>query len=185
MRHISKEEFEAKLEYILESPKEAGALKMIVIRPVSNERKILNSVELTVAGGAKGDSWASGTWMTLPNGSPDPVVQIAVMNYRVLEVIADSENQRSLAGDALCVDLDLSEENLKVGDRLKLGEAELEVTPQPHTGCSKFKERFGLDALAFISSPQGKALRLRGVYMRVVKNGFVKAGDRIEKMRTQ
>ena len=44
----------------------------------------------------------------------------------------------------------------------------IEVTPPPHTGCKKFVERFGLDAMVFVNSGVGKELGLRGVNARVV-----------------
>ncbi|EDY84274.1 hypothetical protein VDG1235_3905 [Verrucomicrobiia bacterium DG1235] len=181
MCHITEEEFVEKLDYIKSAPCDRGVLKMIVIRPAENEREVLDSCQLSVQGGAHGDSWAKKCWMTLPDGSPDPIVQIAMMNYRVLEVIAGTDEERALAGDALCVDFDLSDENLKEGDRLKIGEAKLEVTRQPHNGCGKFAKRFGKEALAFINSPVGKALHLRGIYVRVVEDGLVRKGDRIQK----
>ena len=47
------------------------------------------------------------------------------------------------------------------------------MTPQPHTGCGKFVERFGVDAMKFVNSPEGRALNLRGINAKVVKGGMV------------
>ena len=47
----------------------------------------------------------------------------------------------------------------------------LEVTDDPHTGCKKFSARFGLEALMFVNSPEGRALNLRGINTRVVQAG--------------
>ena len=53
----------------------------------------------------------------------------------------------------------------------------IEVSEKPHTGCAKFAERFGNDALRFVSTPTGNCLRLRGVCARVVQSGHIRVGD--------
>ena len=87
-----------------------------------------------------------------------------------------------LAGDQLVVDLDLSEDNLPAGTKLRLGDAVIEITDQPHTGCAKFSRRFGVEAHRFVNSEVGTQLHLRGVNARVVQEGTIRAGDRIEKL---
>ncbi len=62
-----------------------------------------------------------------------------------------------------------------------MGTAVIEITDQAHTGCLKFAQRFGNDALKFVNQPEGRALRLRGVYARVIAAGTVQAGDSIRK----
>ena len=104
------------------------------------------------------------------------------MNTRCLDLVAGSRDRWALAGDNLLVDLDLSEVNLATGQRLKIGEAILEITAKPHTGCSKFSQRFGAEALKFVNSAEGKALRLRGVHAQVIQPGRITVGDRIEKL---
>ena len=51
-----------------------------------------------------------------------------------------------------------------------MGSAVIEVTKQPHTGCAKFVERFGLDAMKFVNSDEGSgftcgALMLASPYL--------------------
>ena len=74
----------------------------------------------------------------------------------------------ALAGDQLYVDLDLSVDNLPAGSRLAVGDAVIEVTAEPHTGCAKFTRRFGLAAHRWINGRAGQAERLRGICAKVV-----------------
>ena len=85
-------------------------------------------------------------------------------------------------GDQLIVDLDLSEDNLPAWTRLQIGSAVIEVTDQPHRGCGKFIQRFGLDAHRFVNSETGMQLKLRGVNARVVTLGVIRQGDTITKI---
>ena len=88
----------------------------------------------------------------------------------------------ALAGDNLVVDLDLGTDNLPAGQRLRVGDAVLEMTDAPHTGCNKFVARFGRDAAVFVNAAERRALRLRGRYARIVQAGTVRVGDRVEKV---
>ncbi|MEQ1702321.1 MAG: MOSC domain-containing protein, partial [Ilumatobacteraceae bacterium] len=78
--------------------------------------------------------------------------------------------------------LDLSEQNLPAGTRLAIGSAVIEITDQPHTGCAKFADRFGLDAARWVNSPAGKELKLRGINARVVTPGLIRRGDVVAKV---
>jgi MOSC domain-containing protein YiiM len=104
------------------------------------------------------------------------------MNARVISLLAQNQERWQLAGDQLFVDLDLSLDNLPPGAHLKIGAAVIEVTAQPHTGCKKFAERFGLDALKFVNSPVGRQMNLRGINAKVIHPGMIHVGDVIEKM---
>jgi MOSC domain-containing protein YiiM len=79
------------------------------------------------------------------------------------------------------VDLDLSIEALPAGTQLSIGEAIVEVTAPPHTGCAQFSDRFGIDALAWVSTPVGKAYRMRGMHVRVIQGGAIRTGDVIRR----
>ena len=111
-----------------------------------------------------------------PDGSANPLTQLTLMNARTADLVTGSRERWPLAGDQLYVDLDLSIENLPAGTRLAVGDAVIEVTPEPHTGCAKFSARFGTDALKFVNKSPGRELRLRGVNTRVVTPGVVRAG---------
>ena len=86
-----------------------------------------------------------------------------------------------LAGDQLFVDLNLGLANLPAGTRLAIGSAEVEVTAVPHTGCKKFVERFGMDAMNFVNTDKGLKMCLRGINTRIVKAGTIRQGDAVFK----
>jgi MOSC domain-containing protein YiiM len=100
----------------------------------------------------------------------------------VIALVARHPDRWQLAGDQLFIDLDLSADNLPPGTRLALGSAVIQVTDQPHTGCKKFVERFGADALRFVNSPLGRELHLRGISARVVQPGVIRTGDLARKL---
>ena len=180
-QHISMDVLEAGTDYIRQSPTDHGTLKMIVRRPGDDERETVDSAELDLTDGLIGDNWRTRGSRHMPDGSANPAAQITVMNARVIELVAREEDRWPLAGDQLYIDMDLSEDNLPAGTRLAIGSAVLEVTAQPHTGCRKFSDRFGVDALKFVNSPVGKQLHLRGINTRVVHPGAIRVGDVVRK----
>jgi hypothetical protein len=159
-------------------------VEIVVRRPALGEREILAEGVLDECEGLVGDTWAiRGSGRTL-DGSAHPDMQLNVINSRLSALVAVDPDRRVLAGDQLHVDLDLSEANLPPGSRLALGSAVIEVTAEPHTGCAKFVERFGSDAMRFVNSPTGRQLRLRGLNAKVVVAGTVRPGDEIWKVET-
>lgn len=174
-------ELQAGLEEIRRSPADHGDLQLIVRRPLIDEREVMEAVELDTEWGLVGDSWRSRGSKRIADGSADPEAQVTLMNARVATLLAGSHEAWATAGDQLYVDLDLSESNLPAGTRLTVGNAMLEVSAVPHTGCAKFSTRFGVDALRFVSTPEGRELRLRGLNAKVVRGGTIRVGDRISK----
>ncbi len=181
LQHLTTAQIEAGLHLVDQSPSDHGTVKAIVIRPDVNERQRLQQVEVSQKGGVHGDAWARGCWMSLPDGSPHPDVQVTLTNSRFMDLIAHDESNWAPAGDNLFVDLDLSDDNLKPGQRLTLGTAILEVTAVPHNGCKKYAQRYGKDAVKFVNTKIGKALHLRGIYAKVVQAGTIAVGDTISK----
>ena len=172
-------ELEAGLDDIRAAPRDGGAVQLIVRRPAPDEREVLEATRLDPTAGLVGDDWCRRRSKHTADGSPHPDRQLTFVSTRVIERVAGDRARWPLAGDQLFVDLDLSEESLPSGTRLALGSALVEVTGETHAGCAKFAERFGADALRFVSTPLAKALRLRGVYARVVRPGEVCVGDTV------
>ena len=180
--HRSADELTAALDDIRQSPAASGTVELIVRRPAENEREVLDEGMLDLELGLVGDVWKARGSSRTPDRSANPDAQLTLMNARAAQAIAGTKERRPLAGDQLYVDLDLSIENLPAGTRLAVGDAVIEVTPEPHTGCAKFSARFGTDALKFVNKSPGRELRLRGVNTRVVTPGTVRPGDAISKL---
>jgi MOSC domain-containing protein YiiM len=156
------------------SPQDAGVLKHIVLRLPNEQRATPLQAVLTRTGGVIGDNWGAKAGRSTDR-------QISVINSRFLEAIAEDAERMALSGDNLVVDLDLHQDNLPVGARLRIGEAVLEVTDHPHTGCVKFERRYGKAALDLTNTPEGLAARLRGLLARVIQEGDIRPGDPIHK----
>ena len=185
-KHLTLAELEAALPaalpVTLQSPKDEGTLDLIVRRTAVGRREVLDVGELDLANGLVGDTWSIRSSSRTEDGSPHPDMQLNVMNSAVIALIAGEKSRWGLAGDQLYIDFDLSAANVPPGTRLAIGTAVIEVTAQPHTGCAKFVSRFGVDAMKFVNSPQGRALHLRGINARVVVPGRIRTGDRVRKM---
>jgi hypothetical protein len=182
MEHRSPAQLEAGLDAVREAPKAEGRLELIVRRPAVNEREILDEGELDVTVGLVGDTWNVRGSSRTEDGSSHPDMQLNVMNARATALVAGPVERWPLAGDQLYVELDISEANLPPGTHLAIGDAVIEVSEQPHTGCAKFTERFGLDAMRFVNSPEGRELRLRGMNAKVVTPGVIRKGDTVRKL---
>ena len=176
-RHLSTAELEQGLDHILASPRDRGALDLIVRRPDVDQRESLARGRLDIDQGLVGDNWSSRGSRHMPDRAPDPDMQLNIMNSRVVALVAGQPERRELAGDQLYLDLDLSYDNLPPGTRLSIGDAIIEVTEPPHTGCRKFAARFGRDGMVFVNSGLGKKYNFRGINAKVVRSGDIKLGD--------
>ena len=149
-----------------------GRVAMLMRRGDGGQREVLERAELSLEVGVPGDAWCR-------DEHRKREMQIAVMQKDVAELIANGQ-PLALFGDCLVLDLDLSTANLPAGSRLQVGGAILEVTPEPHNGCRKFRARFGDDALRFVSMRELRHRNLRGIYMCVAEGGEVKTGDPVD-----
>jgi MOSC domain-containing protein YiiM len=186
--HRTPDELEAFLPQLLAAPRDAGTLELVVRRPTLGEREVLDEGELDTALGLVGDSWCERGSSRTTDGGPHPQMQLNVMSARMVAFLAGDPARRALAGDQLYLDLDLSQDNLPAGTRLTIGDphvrgAVIEVTEVPHTGCAKFVERFGAEAMRFVNGGVGRPMRLRGLNARVVVPGRVRPGDPVRVTR--
>jgi len=182
VKHLTMEELEAALDHLRQAPKDNGVLQLIVRRPRTDEREVLEEAELDPVLGLIGDDWHLRGSRRTPDGSPHPDMQINIMNSRVTALVAQDKDRWPLAGDQLYIDMDLSKENLPAGARIQVGSAVLEVSHLPHTGCHKFVARFGAEAMKFVNSEVGRELCLRGINAKVVQAGVVKVGQVAKKI---
>lgn len=180
--HLAADELQTGLAAILASPLSEGVVELVVRRPAGGVREVLEEGILDFEEGLVGDDWRRRAGRASGDGRPDPDTQLTLMNARAIALIAGDPERWALAGDQLYVDLDLRPENLPPGTRLEVGSAVIEVTDELHAGCPKFTERFGSAAIRFVNSPSGRALRLRGMYARVLEPGGVRPGDAIRKL---
>jgi ribosomal protein S18 acetylase RimI-like enzyme len=162
-RHLQMSELQARFAALAAPPPDAGLAALVVCRQSDGTRATPASVHLTPEAGVPGDGWSR-----RPPRHPD--AQITVMRRDVAELVANGQ-PLTLFGDNLFVDLDLADANLPAGTRLRIGEAIVQVTPRPHNGCSKFKGRFGADALAFVQASATRPLNLRGIHVKVIQPG--------------
>ena len=177
VKYLTTAELEAGLDEIRRSPKDEGALALIVRRPQTGQREVLSEGQLDLTEGLVGDNWRARGSASTEDGAAHPDMQLNIMNARAIALVAQQKERWPLAGDQLYLDLDLSKDNLPPGTRLALGTAVIEVTAVPHTGCDKFVARFGADAMKFVNSPIGRSLCLRGINAKVVQPGLIRVGD--------
>jgi MOSC domain-containing protein YiiM len=176
VHHTGAAELEAGRERLRTAPADEGTVDLVVVRPGRFLRRVVEEGEIDLEQGMVGDRWT-----VRKKGVDD---QITVTNARYLELIAGGRDPErwAQAGDQLYVDYDISHTNLPVGSRFTVGEVVLEVSPDPHHGCGKYMKRFGVQAMKFANTEEGRELRLRGLHARVIEPGVVRRGDRIAKL---
>ena len=153
--------------------KEKGAcvtpqVRMVVARKGNGRHDSLSEGMLTRDEGLVGDRWTR---------VDDPAAQSQITLMEAAVVVAIAGELVATAGDNFLVDFELGEQALPIGTRLSLGDAVVEVTPEPHHGCRKFSSRFSSQALKWVNDKRHQHRRLRGVHAKVVVDGRVKVGD--------
>ena len=82
IKHLTKDQLEAGLDEIRRSPKDKGALQMIVRRPQTEQREELLEGELDLVDGLVGDNWLTRGSSLTEDGSAHPEMQVTLMTDR-------------------------------------------------------------------------------------------------------
>lgn len=160
------------------APVAAGRVDYLINRPSEGVHKPVDSLYLDVDNGIEGDRWKETAWLRLPDGSPDPRVQVSLTNTRVMQCFTGTESDAVFrCGDNIYTDLNLTEDHLPVGTLLQIGEAVIEVSDVVNDACGKFAQRFGAEAFQAVRDPANAVLRLRGIFARIRQSGRVQRGD--------
>jgi len=154
---------------VLQNRTYTNTVGFIVARQQDGSRRVLTQANLCIEKGVTQDRWHLDLNRNLDE-------QIAAMNIDVARVIANGQSL-TLFGDALFLDIDMRIKALPVGSKIYIGDCVLQVTPEPHNPCSKFRNRFGNHA--FKTCVQLSNDRVRGVYLRVIKGGVIAISDPI------
>jgi MOSC domain-containing protein YiiM len=137
-----------------------------IFKQPTNGRVMMRSLNLD------GDRQAD---LTVHGGVEKAVYAYSMEHYAYWrQELPDEELPWGAFGENLTIE-GLSETSVNIGDRFRIGTAELMVT-QPRFPCFKLNLKFGRDDMVkrFLNS------RLSGIYFSVVKEGEVGAGDEIE-----
>lgn len=182
MTAASLAELLAALPHVLAAPKDDTRVDQLCFRPAYNERRFPEGLTLTVAQGVPGERWLTAPWLRLPDGRPDPDIQVSILPRRVMELVWRDREGTPHPGDTIIADLETSEANLPAGTLLRAGSAILRVSGVFNDGCVKWKARYGADAKAWITATGHPPLRLRGILCAIVADGEVALGDRVTKI---
>ncbi len=177
---ITAAEISAAMPHVLAAPKTDAPITSLCLRPAFGERAFPDRIVMTRAQGIPGERWATLPWSRLPDGSPDPRIQVSLLPSRVMDLVWQDKSVPH-PGDPIVADLDMSFANLPVGTRIQAGTAVLRVSDLPNNGCAKWKVRYGADAMAWVVADP--SLRLRGVLCSVETDGEVTLSDRLHVLR--
>lgn len=180
---VTTDELNAALPHILAAPKTDAPIRCLCFRPAYNGREFPESLQMTVVGGVPGERWLNQAWLKLPDGRPDPDIQVSILQSRVLDLVWRDREGSIHPGDTIVADLDCSEANLPEGTLIRAGTALLRVSSVFNDGCVKWKLRYGKEAKDWIVAPGHPPLRLRGVLCAIVADGVVSVTDRLQVMR--
>lgn len=182
MSHATAEQLNAALPHIRAAPRDDAPIEMLCFRPARNQRRMVPDLTLTADRGIPGERWLKAPWLTLPDGRPDPRIQVSILPKRVMDAVWLDRAGTVHPGDPIVADIETSYDSLPVGTRLRAGNAVLEVSDAFNDGCVKWKVRYGAAAKDWLVTPENRPLRLRGLLCRIVQDGMVRLGDRLQRV---
>ena len=158
-------------------------IKLIVRRPQTETREVLDEGRLDPAHGLVGDNWQARGSNSTPDKSANPEMQLNLMNARVIELLSPDQACWALAGDQLFVDFDLSESNVPPGTHLALVPRLSKSPLHPTLAARSFPPAMGSMRCSLSpDSPTGRDLHLRGINAKVVQPGVIRVGDLVSKI---
>lgn len=181
-QHATLEFLNARRDWVLSAPKDDAPILTLCVRPNEGERDFVSKLQFDPEQGVVGDRWIRKTWIYTDEGKPDPRIQVCIIGSRVLQLIRRDPNGMTYPGDNIVADMDFSEANMPIGQRLRVGTAILEVSDVFNNACSKWNARYGNDSLKWINLPENKPHRLRGVLCQVIQAGEAELTDTIIKL---
>jgi hypothetical protein len=177
---ITMTELNAAMPQILAAPKSDAAISGLCLRPAYGERVFPDRINMTRAQGIPGERWTTAPWLTLPDGSPDPSIQVSILPLRVMNLVWRDRSQPH-PGDPIVADLDTTEANMPVGTLIRAGTAVLRVSEVWNNACAKWKVRYGTDAFDWVRARPD--LRLRGILCSIEQDGEVTLTNRLQVLR--
>ncbi|SFM22550.1 hypothetical protein SAMN04488042_10572 [Shimia aestuarii] len=181
MSHVTLDELMRALPEVMAALKDGAAIDMLCLRPARNQRRFVDEMTLTRAEGIPGERWKSEPWLRTDDGAPHPGIQVSILPRRVLDLVWRDRENVLHPGDTFVADMDMSLENLPVGQLLDVGTAVLRVSDVFNDGCVKWKARYGAAAKDWITAPGHPALRLRGILCSIEQDGVIRTGDILKK----
>lgn len=176
---VTLDELMAALPDVLAAPKTDAPIHSLCFRPGFNQRSFPDSLTLTRDQGVPGERWLTTPWLRLPDGAPDPGIQVSILPTRVMDLVWRDRDGTPHPGDTIVADLNTSLDNLPEGTLLQAGTAVLRVTSIFNDGCVKWRHRYGDAAKAWITMADHPRLRLRGILCAVETDGVVTLSDTI------
>ncbi len=164
-------------------PRDNGKISLLCTRPDFGARIYPKSLKLCPDTGVEQDRWKTHGWLRLPDGTPDPQIQVAVICKRLLDTVWEGpQSDTPYPGDTMVADMDFDSAHLPAGTHLQAGSAELEVSDVYNDGCVKWKVRYGDVAYKFVRNPDTLSQRPRGMFCRIIRPGIVSIGDHLTRI---
>jgi hypothetical protein len=170
------------LPHVLAAPKSDVPVHSLCFRSGFGLREFPDQLILTRDSGIPGERWMTAPWLRLPDGSPDPRIQVSILPLRVMDLVWRDRVGAPHPGDTLVADMDMSLANLPTGTLLSAGTAVLRVSDLFNDACVKWKVRYGQAAKDWVTAPGHPALRLRGVLCSIEQDGIVRVGDVLRRL---
>jgi hypothetical protein len=167
----------AALPHILAAPKTDAPIASLCFRPGFGQRSFPDTLTFTRIHGIPGERWLTQPWLKLPDGTPDPRIQVSLLPTRIADAVWQDRDTNIHPGDPIIADLDMTPTNLPPGTLIQAGTAVLRVSDMPNDGCVKWKVRYGQPAMDWITTHSH--LNLRGVLCSIEQDGVVNLTDRL------